>query len=197
MDVNLTMGFMETSQGHKIFPHDPDQATIDPIDIANSLSKQCRYNGHCQTFYSVAEHSFLLATWINAEYSSVELTLQALLHDATEAYLGDIIRPLKKGYLRHSGIEHLEKEWEERIMRTFDLPPEIHPAIHEADLGMLQVERRYLFGVTDNTWDYERPGVSVPTVDVKVLGWSPEQAREHFLKALLDWARAWSRRSSV
>lgn len=110
-------------------------------DIAHSLSFLCRYNGHCEFFYSVAHHSLLVANLVPKEYK-----LQALLHDAAEAYLGDITSPLKKLL---PDYQRLEEVVEKKIFSTFGLPNTLHPIIKEADelvtqheLGILTKHKR-------------------------------------------------------
>lgn len=79
--------------GRLFWPLDPRPSEVRVDDIAHSLSLTCRFAGHCREFYSVAQHSLLVAELV--ERIAPELALQALLHDAAEAYLGDIPRPLK------------------------------------------------------------------------------------------------------
>jgi len=193
--MDQTGRYFESASGQKIYPEEPEFMHIDIADIASSLAKQCRYNGHCSRFYSVAEHSFHVATWINAQYCNPELTLQALLHDAAEAYVGDIIRPLKLGFLHSSGIRELEARWDEVIMAAFGLPEAIHPAIKEADLGILKTEREALFPHSENLWDYQLPGVLIPNVDVKILCWDAPQAESVFHRTLVEWTAMYQRRN--
>lgn len=68
----------------------PDPTLVRIEDIANSLSKLCRYTGHSNAFYSVAEHSIRVSEMVPEQHS-----LRGLLHDATEAYVGDMSFPLK------------------------------------------------------------------------------------------------------
>lgn len=92
------------------------EATVDDInirDIAHALSNTCRYAGHCALFYSVAEHSCRLSFLVPEQ-----LRLEALLHDASEAYLGDIPTPLKKLLPRYRKIE---RRINEVIMLKYDL----------------------------------------------------------------------------
>lgn len=80
---------------------DPKLEMICIEDIAHSLSNQCRFAGHLPTFYSVAQHSVLCCLAVDTPYK-----LQALLHDASEAYLVDIPRPIKPRLDNYYDIEH-------------------------------------------------------------------------------------------
>src|SRR5690349_636686 len=86
----LRGSWMQTFTGRQFYPLDPRLDEIDPLDIAHALSMICRYGGHTKHFYSVAEHCLLMSHAVAPEYA-----LWALLHDATEAYVGDMVRPLK------------------------------------------------------------------------------------------------------
>ena len=86
-------GWMETFTGRRVNPLEFKGEDIDIRDIAHALSFVCRYGGHCKKFYSVAEHSLRVAYIAPSKYR-----LAGLLHDAAEAYLGDIIRPLKYNF---------------------------------------------------------------------------------------------------
>ena len=90
------VGTIETSTGRDvdILNITPDMVCLE--DVASSLSKICRYNGHVPSFYSVAEHSVRVAAWIESQGYNNEVVLTGLLHDAAEAYVGDMMRPLKK-----------------------------------------------------------------------------------------------------
>jgi len=94
--------WIETYTGKKFYILNPRQEDIDIEDIAHALSMLCRFVGHCKQFYSVAEHSVRLSllqvVYQHIRHSRVVLTqtrLIALLHDAAEAYLGDVSSPLK------------------------------------------------------------------------------------------------------
>ena len=87
--------YIETFTGKQFWPLDPRPEDVDVLDIAHSLSMQCRFNGHCKVFYSVAEHSLIVAEELAVMGYSSEMQLQGLLHDAAEAYICDLPRPLK------------------------------------------------------------------------------------------------------
>lgn len=90
------MSYITTVTGKHFYPLDPDQRDIDVEDIAHALSLICRANGHFRHFYSVAQHSIACAEEAIARGYSLEVTLGCLLHDASEAYLCDVTRPVKK-----------------------------------------------------------------------------------------------------
>lgn len=128
---------------------DPDPAKIELLDIARSLSRICRFNGRTTRHYSVLEHSLRVRTlgmMTQLRRTSSTLERALLLHDAAEAYTGDIIQPMKSA-LRLSGCTAL-KEIEHRIERAveerFGLPSGVmaDPRIKEADLLALEWERR-------------------------------------------------------
>lgn len=85
------MTIINTFSGIEFDLLNPNPNDIDIEDIAHELSMLCRFNGHCKEFYSVAEHSVYVSYEIDEEFALI-----GLLHDAAEAYLGDVPTPLKK-----------------------------------------------------------------------------------------------------
>lgn len=77
------------------YPLDPKIEEVKLEDIAHALSQMCRANGHFKTFYSVAQHCINCALEAKARGLSPKLQLACLLHDASEAYISDITRPVK------------------------------------------------------------------------------------------------------
>jgi len=118
-----------------VFEPTPDMICIE--DIAHSLSMQCRFGGHLPNFYSVAQHSMNCAYLIESE----DLKLAALLHDASEAYLIDVPRPVKLGLSNY-------KEIEDGLMRViaekFGFAYPFHADIKAVDEQMLQAEWHHL-----------------------------------------------------
>jgi len=119
-----------------------DVSGISLADIAHSLALTCRFNGHCRRFYSVAQHSLHVA-----EQVPDQLKVYGLLHDAAEAYIGDIIRPVKE--LLGARIRKIEDNVLTRIMLALDLPWPLKgfgaAMIKTADDRMLATEMRDLF----------------------------------------------------
>lgn len=95
--TKVNRGFcVQTRNGHAFDPKAGKLSQVDIDDIAHALSNLCRYSGHCRKFYSVAEHSVLVSRIIRSMYPNDLNSIWAgLLHDATEAYVGDVTTPLK------------------------------------------------------------------------------------------------------
>lgn len=125
---------MVTASGKKVFPLHMTADDICIDDIAHSLSNICRFNGHTKRFYSVAEHSHLVAS-----LCPPELFLCGLLHDAAEAYIGDHIRPIKA---LMPNIENIENDIWAVIADKFNVPAVIPEEVHHADMVALAIERR-------------------------------------------------------
>ena len=90
------MSYITTVTGKHFYPLNPNPQDIDIEDIAHALSLICRANGHFKYFYSVAQHCIACAEEAVERGCSVEVILGCLLHDASEAYLCDVTRPVKK-----------------------------------------------------------------------------------------------------
>jgi 5'-nucleotidase len=162
--------WMQTATGRQFWPMDPRPHEVFIEDVAHALAMICRFGGHCSRFYSVAEHSVLIARAAAPEHK-----LWALLHDAAEGYIGDKIRPLKPylgGY----------REAEQRIMRAicvrFNLQLDLPPSIKALDLALLMDERDQAMVEPPQAWD-----VDVAPLGVKLEFWSPARAKREFLSA--------------
>ena len=130
--------WIQTFSGRAFHYEDPQPEDIHIEDIAHALGKQCRFGGHTNRFYSVAEHSVL----VSRQFADPELRLIGLLHDATEAYMLDLPKPLKNLLPAYS--EYEGRLWRV-IAKKFGLATEIPAAIHEVDVRMLITEREQLF----------------------------------------------------
>ena len=99
------MSAITTYRGHLFDPLNPNPSDIDPVDIAHALSLLCRAGGHFAHFYSVGQHCLNCAAEAAARGYSPRVVALCLLHDASEAYLSDITRPVKAHLARYLAIE--------------------------------------------------------------------------------------------
>jgi hypothetical protein len=148
-------------------PEDCD-FTID--DIAHGLSNVCRFAGQCDPFYSVAEHSFHVSNLVPPEHA-----LAGLLHDAAEAFIGDIAKPLKDLLPEYRVIEH---HMEEVVLGRFGIGLPLHPSVKEIDVVMLATEQRVIMKNRDD-WNYTR---GREPADVIIHCWQPKEAKRMFLR---------------
>ena len=135
---------MRTISGKCVDPLNFTADDLDIRDIAHALARQCRYNGHSFGHLSVARHSLWVSERLGDLYEGdKELRLAGLLHDAAEAYTGDLIRPLKHRPELAAFLE-VEASIEQVIAEAYDVPLG-HSAIKEADVWVLthiEVEAR-------------------------------------------------------
>lgn len=162
---------------------EPDAELIDPRDIAHALANICRFNGHTHAFYSVAQHSCIVADLVPDEHK-----LAALLHDATEAYIGDMVRPLKRFMFVY---QHLEETIWQSICTRFQVDTELPKSVLLADLTALATERRDLMPAHHAEWECLQ-GIE-PTADV-IKPWSVIEARTHYFQRLMDQLSVENRR---
>ena len=167
--------WIETHSGKKMYFLEPTAAMIDIDDIAHSLSLQCRFSGHTSRFYSVAEHSVNVAIELADE--GLEVQLQGLLHDASEAYLLDVPSPVKQfltGY----------KSMEERLMRAicskFGVNFPMSMMVKEADHVMLKCEARNLLPSKGASWLDQFPTIWESYRHIE--GLEPKDAKFSFLE---------------
>jgi hypothetical protein len=162
--------WMQTYTGGAFWPLDPRPADIRIADIAGALSKLCRFGGHCSKFYSVAEHCVLMA-----ERAPRELQLTALMHDASEAYLVDVPRPIKRYLTNYAEIEsNLERMISERFGLQFPLPDEIK----SLDNAILADERDQAMALPPQDWRLPEPPLGVT-----LRFWLPADAAYQFTTA--------------
>ena len=115
---------LTTRSGRKLDPLNITADDIDIEDIAYSLSMQCRFNGHCKNFYSVAQHSIRVAEAATGNPHHEKYRLELLLHDAAEAYIGDLITPIKRLCVEYTDIEFRINL---AIAKKFNLNSPYHP----------------------------------------------------------------------
>jgi 5'-deoxynucleotidase YfbR-like HD superfamily hydrolase len=162
----------------------PESSEIRIEDIAIGLSNLCRFNGQTRRvglrspFYSVAQHSLIVSMIVPEEHA-----LAGLLHDAAEAYIGDITRPLKQLL---PDFKAIEKRVEQRIFTHFGLPVELDPCVKEADLVMLATEQRDLMAEHDDEW---ATITNVTPLAIKIEPMPSHAAAEAFYSRFLELMR--------
>jgi hypothetical protein len=165
--------WMQTFTGRAFYPMAPQVGDVDQVDVAHALSLICRYGGHVKVFYSVAEHCVLMSYAVAPENA-----LWALLHDATEAYLGDMVRPLKR---MMPAYRDAENRLSDVIADRFGISRICPDEVKLADLRILHDERDVLMTDPPQSWaalDGVRP------LGVQVTGWAPEYAERQYLDRL-------------
>lgn len=166
--------WMQTFTGRPFYPMSPEPEDIDARDIAHALSLLCRYGGHVTRFYSVAEHCVLMS-----EMVAPVNALWALLHDATEAYMGDMIRPLKSAM---PAYRVAEDRLAAAIARRFGLALVCPAEVKLADARILLDERDALMTQPPQPWAIDH----LAPLGVEVRCWSPEEAEKRYLEHLRE-----------
>ena len=173
MTNSVMSGWIQTFSGRKVYPLDLTPSMVCLEDIAHALSMKCRFTGHCDRFYSVAQHSILVASWIARD--NPELMRDALMHDAAEYILPDVAGPIKP-FL--PGFKELEHQVEKVIAKRFDLTFPRSPIIKHWDNVLVVTERAQLMkDVPALKWDVPAECLKNYTIDC----WSPEVAERNFL----------------
>lgn len=185
-DLQKRGPFIVTFTGRHFHPFDPSPDEVILQDIAHSLALKCRYTGHCSRFYSVAQHSVLVAALVPVEYRK-----EALLHDAAEAYLADLAFPLKN-HERMAGFQLTERDILCTVFQKFGLtyPGYLSPAVAAADRQAMDVEwselmpsERMFLGNPENPVLYSVPAAVGRDSVRRLPSLTPTGAEESFLKA--------------
>lgn len=170
-------GHMVTGSGQEINLFNPDPDKISIMDISGSLSKICRFGGNINSFYSVAQHSCLVA-WL----APPQLSQAALMHDAAEAYCGDVIRPLK------SMLGYKYAEIEEKMLRAiftrFSIDYGQLQHVKQYDDQALEMEEQALFNRKETFQKVIafQSGRYIKTSQSPTWNWEHQYARKAFLE---------------
>lgn len=179
------MHWIQTISGKAFDLDQPKPDMVDFNDIATALSKICRFNGHCRGFYSVAEHCVRVARAMPA------FKIYGLLHDAHEAYIGDITTPTHAALmLMNAGtsIDDLKEKVDVAIYKAAGIPPLAgHPAeplVKVLDKILCQTERRDLLAPPPASWGaaFEQ----LQPLPEKIEPWAMADAERIWLRAFVD-----------
>lgn len=153
--------WIQTATGLRVNPLSMKPEDVDIADIAHALANLCRFTGHTREFYSVAQHSVLVSRLLERWGCDPWVQLWGLMHDAAEAYLGDVASPMKRyacfmfaldGVPQSMSFERVEREAMTTIAVAYDLPLPVPPVVKEADSQLLSDEAAALIG-NCTEWD--------------------------------------------
>lgn len=144
------MTYIQTAGRNYVDLADPDPDQIDIEDIAHGLSHICRWVGHTRQFYSVAEHSLLCCNCADPEHA-----LEALLHDAAEAYVGDVSTPLKA--MLGPIYTDIEQRIDRVIRAKYGLPEQETLVVKRIDQSVMTLELQDIMHVTTTCQNVPRP----------------------------------------
>jgi hypothetical protein len=167
----MTKLYVSTYLGNRFYPLEPRIDDVDIEDIAHGLAYQCRFNGQTSAFYSVAQHSLMVAALVPDE-----LRFAALLHDAAEAYLGDMVKPLK---VLLPAFSEIEDNVSRIIGERFRVDLNHNPIIKQADLVALATEKRDLMPYSVEEWANL---IGVKPMAEAILPMAPDVAKREFMK---------------
>lgn len=167
----IAKSWVITYSGKRFNILDPNPADVKIEDIACALARQARFNGHTRFFYSVGQHSCL-----GAEISPTkEIALHMLFHDATEAYVGDLVSPVKALL---PDFEVIESRIHWAISQAFNLEYPLPKVVKQIDRRLLATEVRDLITKDLQSWSI---GEDEP-FDFPIIPWPPEVTEARFLE---------------
>lgn len=177
-----------TYSGKQFWPFDPRPEDVLFIDVAHALSNMCRFNGHSHEYFSVAQHSLIVASYVRKETNDPMMELAALFHDAHEAYLPDFLRPLKSMfYIMRSSLgtpdsfesvrESLQR-LDRCIAKAFGFDPNRFdsPVIKKYDNAVLMTERRDLLASSNIPW-----AIKEEPITETIIACAPGAAKAAFI----------------
>ncbi len=174
------MSWIQTYTGKKFDVRQPRPEDVCWMDIAHSLSQQCRFNGHTKHFYSVAQHCWIMSLNVPQEFA-----LYALLHDAAEAYIGDMPAPVKQLFPEFSVMEDMLLSCIYKAAGIPEPSAEALAVVKEYDLRMLMTERQQLLGEPPEPWLLD--GMGIKPLDIQIVLEEPSHvSAEDYLERLAE-----------
>lgn len=177
--------YIETYTGMKFYPFSKNAIEVNILDIGHSLSHQCRFGGHCKEFYSVAQHSLLVAEILKDRGANTLIQLFGLLHDATETYMIDLPSPMKKHMPEYKKAENVLHDV---IWEYLELPiptKEQWEIVKEVDVLLLQFEAKNLLSFAY----WADHSVELPNVDIKEE--LPSEVKKRFISRYESLRKEW------
>ena len=171
------MEWIQTFTGRKFYPLAPRPADVDIRDIAHALAMKCRFCGHAREFYSIAEHSVRVSGIVPGSAA-----MAGLLHDAAEAYLADVSRPVKHAMWVHDPARGQEPfdAVEARVLAAIcaglGVATVDYANVAQADTILLATEARDLMAPPPEPWD-----LGVAPLPERIVPWAPPTAEAAFL----------------
>lgn len=166
--------FIHTYTGRRFFVDDIRPEDIHVADIAHALAFQCRFNGHTPHYYSVAQHSCLVA-----HHVAKSEQLWALLHDAGEAYVPDVPRPFKPSL---QGFKDLEERILRPVVKRFGLTWPVPDSVHYVDTHIVAAEANRLWNPRPSWTQHFHP-IDLPRM---FECWGPQEAEVRWLNAFVN-----------
>ncbi len=168
------MEYMKTYTGLKFYPQKPKELEVSVLDIAHHLSMINRYCGALEVPYSVGQHSLIVEQLFHQRYpeATADERLGALLHDSEEAYLSDLVSPVK-----HSLADYMElaAKVTRRIFKVLKVSLPLHPFIKQIDTELRVDEVWYL-----SAWDHA--DMRLPNFNTPIIPSTPGQTKFLFLQ---------------
>jgi hypothetical protein len=168
-----------TFSGRRLHPLDPRPEEVTVEDVAHGLGNTCRYGGQCQFYYSVGTHSIYVSSEL-AEHGPA-MALYGLFHDAAEAYITDVPRPLKREL---DGYDRIEEDILEAVWDRLGVSA---PTDEQWEAVMAADDRLFRYEADRLLAEFEPP--SVPQLPYDIRPCEPEAVREEFrarAEGLLD-----------
>jgi hypothetical protein len=172
-------GWIVTFTGRRVWPLDLRVADIAVDDIAHALAMKVRWGGFCRSFYSVAQHTVLLADWLGLAGANWQDQWDALHHDDVEVYFADIPAPVREML---DGYDEAEAHAWSVIAGVFGCSATFSDTLRTADRRIRADEARVLMTMPPGGWGDHGGGLE--PLGVVIKPWGPDEAKARWLAAL-------------